>query len=387
MMVCAVVLSGCTTSTAPQKCTSDALCGAGRICAKSGECLCSDNRGCGRGEFCNGGHRCQVIAGCLDNSDCEATGGAALICDVKRGQCASADQCFDDSHCPFGKFCDQQSNSCAPGCRDEGDCPSKQGCIKDSPSDVLGKCVKGSCGFTSQCPNGNNCDLTTHRCVPDQRGPFCGACTRFDPLHPQCGDYANYCLIDTGDPARQAHYCGVDCSQNQGCPAGYDCKPVIIVGPPATPACGLEGCVNGRCSISGTNCARAEECPQGPPGGDCHRAHNGICAGSQNRACTADADCGGSQGSCHFSTCKQRESAAYGFCTCLVDSDCQADDCRDQDLSDPAHPIAGHCLISGHRCYGATDCETIACVNGGCLIGSNCKPNSDRRCLDLQSQP
>jgi hypothetical protein len=46
--------------------------------------------------------------------------------------------------------------------------------------------------------------------------------------------------------------------------------------------------------------------------------------------------------------------------------------------------VAGHCLLSGHRCFAAEDCNVIACVQGGCLIGRNCKPGQDRRCVDLQ---
>jgi hypothetical protein len=367
-------------------CRTNAECGFYRTChVASGTCRCVDNRGCGEGEFCNGSFQCQVIAGCTDNADCEATpGGASLVCDVRSGQCASADECRDDSQCPLGTVCDPFTMACLPGCRDEADCPLGRGCLRLSPGDVLGRCLQGSCSTTEQCAVGSNCDLATHTCVPDTRGPFCGACQFFSPLDPQCGDPANYCLVDTGDPSRRSHYCGVDCALGQACPHGYECKNVIIFGPPATPACVTEECAQGHCSLTGASCQNAVDCPKGPPGGDCPRARDGVCAGTLGDPCATDQDCGGSPGSCLLAQCRLRESAAYGVCSCVVDSDCPADDCRGADLSDPQNPLTGHCLLSGHACYGALDCDVIACVGGGCLIGSNCKPAADRRCADLQ---
>ena len=43
----------------------------------------------------------------------------------------------------------------------------------------------------------------------------------------------------------------------------------------------------------------------------------------------------------------------------------------------------GHCLIGGHRCYDSADCDVIACVNGGCLIGANCAPDEGLTCRDM----
>ncbi len=377
----------CQDAGGTRACRTNVECGAYKSCeTATGRCKCVDDRACGSGEFCNALGQCQVQAGCQDNTDCELLqSNIALVCDLKSGQCMAADQCFDDVQCPLGRVCDNESRSCIQACRDEADCVLGAGCLRDPPNTVLGRCVYGSCSRTDQCPVGEQCDLATARCVPDDRGPFCGACQRFDPLDPQCGEPSNYCLIDTGDPARRSHYCGVDCSQEQGCPNGYECKDVIIVGPPATPACNVEDCANNVCTTSGAPCQSPFDCPLGPPGGDCRRAHLGVCAGTVDQDCTADADCGGSVGSCVFAVCRLRERAAYGFCACVVDSDCPADDCRNADLSDPANPVAGNCLLSGHRCYAAEDCNVIACVNGGCLIGRNCKPGMDRRCADLQT--
>src|SRR5205814_1809743 len=141
--------------------------------------------------------------------------------------------CVFDSQCPIGRIC-SDSGACIDACRDEADCVFGAGCVR-SGGELLGQCKANACSRTQDCPAGKNCDLATNRCVDDQRGPFCGACSSFDPSHPQCGDQANYCLIDTGDPTGNGHFCGVDCSQEQGCPSAYSCQDVIIVGPPATP--------------------------------------------------------------------------------------------------------------------------------------------------------
>ena len=386
LVVLSASAANCPGRNGTVRCRSDLECGAFRRCdAATGVCQCTDSRACGDGEFCNTAQLCQALAGCSDNTDCEALGGATgLICDVKTSSCQAAGSCYQDPHCPLGNVCELSTASCRPGCRDEGDCPLGSGCLRDTPNAPLGTCRAGSCSTDGQCKAGELCDLTTARCLRDVRGPFCGACQRFDPTDPQCGDPANYCLIDTGDPARRSHYCGVDCSQQQGCPQGYQCKDVIIVGPPATPSCNVEDCVNNTCTTTGAPCQMPVDCPQGPPGGDCPRAHDGICLGTVGTTCMVDGDCGGSPGSCQKAECRVREMAAYGFCSCVIDSDCPTDDCRNADLTDPQNPVAGHCYLSGHRCYDEPDCNVIACVEGGCRIGSNCKPGMDRRCADLQ---
>ncbi len=383
---CPVDIPGLNNATG-RACRTNLDCGPFKSCnTQTGQCRCVDDRGCGEGEFCNAVFQCQTVSGCGDNTDCE-TQGSDLICSIKNGQCGPRGVCIQDSQCPLGRVCDDQSGACIDACRDEADCALGGGCIREGGS-ALGRCRANACSRTQDCPPGRNCDLATNTCVEDLRGPFCGPCQSFDPSNPQCGDDpANYCLIDTSDPTGNGHYCGVDCSQEQGCPSGFACQDVIIVGPPATPQCGVEVCNNGLCSQTGAQCQRNEDCPIGPPGGDCARGRVGICAGTSSQTCMSDADCGGAMGSCRTATCSGGENSAIGFCSCVIDADCPADECRGADLSDPNNPVSGRCFLSGRRCYAQEDCNVIACVNGGCLIGRNCAPDADRRCQDLRTTP
>lgn len=362
-------------------CTQDSQCGEYRFCDESsGLCLCSEDRGCGDQEFCNAAYMCQLVAGCLDNSDCEGE----TFCDVNSGQCLSSLQCSQDTHCLFNHVCDVAQARCVEGCRDEADCALGMACIGASDQS-LGICIEGLCRNTEMCETQELCDLSTGRCVYDDRGPYCGPCQNLWNGE-ECGGGANYCLVDTSDPSGRSYYCGVDSSQGQPCPQGYEKHDVIIL-PPAAPLCRTETCVDERCSANGGACEVDEDCPYALPGGDCARAVVGNCRDDQTQACASDDECCATppcdEGLCVRQECRGGEGDALGHCTCTRDLDCPADACIEADLSDPDNPVLGRCLISGHACYEDLDCNVITCVEGGCLIGQNCAPAADQTCADL----
>jgi hypothetical protein len=399
-LVLLVVAASCAQCGPVSVCTEDVQCNLPgetyNYCdVANGVCLCKDSRGCGAGETCNPLGFCQSESGCNSNDECDGDG---LFCDTTTSQCLSVKECDPnedqlcctlDSHCPFGNICTELEKKCEPGCRDEGDCNIGQACVGGGLGRI-GQCAAGVCTENNLCKFGELCNLEEASCVFDTRGPYCFSCTG-GVASDDCGAYGNYCLTDTSDPLGRSSFCGVDCSQGQPCPFGYECHDVIII-PPAAPFCGVEGCQGateegpGTCSSSGTSCNVDEDCPVGPPGGDCPRADVGNCADGITE-CTVDAYCcaGGDcpEGSCIKQQCRGSEGGAFGHCTCTRDADCPRDRCLDADLTDPDAPIAGHCELSGHRCFEDLDCDTIACVEGGCLIGSNCAPANDRNCREL----
>ncbi len=365
-------------------CHSDSQCEEYRFCDEaSGLCLCSDDRACSDGEFCNAAFMCQAQTGCLDNSDCDNS----TFCDVKSGQCISDLQCTMNTHCAFNQVCDKSLQRCVEGCRDEGDCVLGMACI-GAADGALGTCVEGLCRSTDMCDTQEICDPATGRCVLDQRGPYCGPCQNLWTAE-ECGGRANYCLVDTSDPSGGSYYCGVDSSQGQPCPAGYEKHNVIIL-PPAAPLCRTAICADGLCSGNGGSCEVDEDCPYALPGGDCARAVIGNCRDAENKSCASDDECCETppcdEGLCVRQECRGGEGDALGHCTCTRDLDCPTDSCVDADLSDPDNPVLGYCMIGGHDCYEDIDCDVITCIDGGCRIGQNCAPANDQTCADLRHE-
>lgn len=377
--------SGCTKAAG--RCASDGDCDAlhtgldhQRCALDSGQCLCVDDRACGPDELCNAAGRCQARSGCLTNADC----GNGLFCDIGSGQCIADNACGSgqscctlDSQCPFRQVCDTLTQACVDGCHDEADCLLGQGCVGGGLG-VLGQCGT-ACTTDALCAFGEICNLGSGLCERDTRGPYCLGCSG-GVQSDDCGSFGNYCLLDT---VNGGAYCGVDCSAGQECPFGYSCADVIILPRSTLPTCTLpEGCDAGRCSRTGGPCTVHEDCPEGPPGSDCPRADVGNCQLDPLRPCSGDADCP-DLGNCLKQECRAREGAAIGVCSCTKDSDCPRDRCIGADISDPASPVVGHCELSGHGCFEDGECDVISCVEGGCRLGRNCKPQSGRTCADF----
>jgi hypothetical protein len=371
-----------------------------------GTCACTDDRACGPDEFCNVVGRCQPVSGCLSNKDCPASGPGECeqqFCDTTSGQCKGVCECGSepgdicctlDSQCGYGSVCDAFAGRCVDGCRNDGDCRLGEGCVGSGLGGTLGECAAGVCTGDNLCGFGELCNIESGECTFDARGPYCFGCAG-GLASDDCGNPANYCLVDTTDPTRQSSFCGVDCNAQEPCPFGYTCSDVIVVGPPFTPQCGAEACVldgtgaAGFCSFNtAVSCESDADCPIGLPGGDCPRGQTGHCLLDQETECTKDSDCcedptACPEGSCLKQVCSGGEGDAFGFCSCTKDTDCPRDECVGADMTDPLNPIQGNCRLSGHRCYEEIDCDVISCVDGGCRIGANCAPANDRSCREL----
>ena len=384
VLVCALLALSCTPTEG--RCTLDSQCDAlgqgHRACdLERGSCACVDDRGCGVDELCNSAGACQARSGCTNNDEC---GDEGVFCDITTGNCLSANGCGAgkscctlDSQCPFREICDVIAQICTAGCRDEADCVLGEGCIGGGFG-RLGQCGN-SCSSETTCGFGELCNVGAGLCQRDSRGPYCLGCAG-GVQSDDCGSRGNFCLLDT---VNGGAYCGVDCAADQACPAGYECRDVIILPASTLPTCALpEACEAERCTRSLTACVIDEDCAQGPPGSDCPRADIGNCALDPLIACENDAACAGA-GECLKQECRQREGASFGVCTCTKDTDCPGDRCVGADLSVAKRPRSGSCELSGRDCFEDFECDVIACVLGGCLLGKNCKPANDRTCVDL----
>lgn len=121
----------------------------------------------------------------------------AGVCEEKR--CANSAQCPMESYCSLG--------DCLPGCVDEGDCYPGDTCDIE-----LKECAPEACTDTQiDCGYREFCNTQTGDCY-DAGSQYCKFC---DYQPGECGD-GNLCLN---------HYCGVDCSQGQPCPSGFECYP------------------------------------------------------------------------------------------------------------------------------------------------------------------
>ena len=134
---------------------------------------CDENTACGFGETCQGG-----------------------VCVETR--CASSAQCPMESYCLNGE--------CLPGCAQDDDCYPGSSCDLD-----LRTCAEDACVDTEvDCGYREFCNTATGDCY-DAGEQYCKFCDEDS----ECGE-GNYCY---------GHYCGVDCSDGQECPGGFECFP------------------------------------------------------------------------------------------------------------------------------------------------------------------
>ncbi len=301
--------TGCKTETGLRTfCTSDNDCKPGFRCDRgSGMCLCATDDVCGPEEYCAPDGICRRQWPCDTNLDCPE----GTLCDTTTGNCIEEGKCTHDKHCLPGRICTEYF-TCVPGCRVAGDCPLGRICLD-------GKCEEGRCEDRGYCDIGQLCDPESKTCYDDTRGPYCAYCsssTIYDP--DSCGQGPNFCLVKGGDLTLPP-YCGVDCSDGQPCPNGYDCFSVRIV-------------------YTSDNCRSDEECESG---------------------------------SCHI-----KEGDELGFCLCTADNQCPQDHCDDTYFQ--CRITRRFCTPAGNECE-----RPVYCIDGYCHIGYNCKPVEGLHCEDL----
>lgn len=349
-----LVLGGCTKDSLRQRCAEDGDCPVGFACdAAAGACRCAADTACQASEFCNGAGQCQARIGCETSLDCPA----GTFCDHTTGHCLDRERCTSDVQCALGEVCDEVRFQCVPGCRETGDCPLGLVCRCDGGrlTCPVGRCEGHRCDDDSFCRYGERCladDAGDRRCAKDERGPFCDGCQVEPGSFTRCPggeDDANFCLLDRKVSFFRT-YCGVDCSQGQECPWGFDCRNILV--------------------LTGALCQHDTDCPaHGPP-------------------CTTDADC--PAGRCDLGTrrcggqCSFNEDSKKGFCTCSADAECPRDSC--DATSRRCRITRRPCSLDGDECGHAIYCVNLG-TRAACLIGKNCTPAEGLTCEEVNGLP
>jgi len=119
--------------------------------------------------------------------------------------------CRSSADCQLEQFCDLSNGQCTDGCAQDSDCAFGQSCAS-------GVCNDKPCQNTAlDCDAGEFCDAVTGTCFK-AAAPYCAPCQS----SADCGGGDNTCRYIAGD----GPYCLVTCSEDQPCPAGYDCIPL-----------------------------------------------------------------------------------------------------------------------------------------------------------------
>ncbi len=377
LAVAALAASACSSTKLKTVvgCQTAADCGdpAAWSCqASTGTCHCTSNAACPAGQFCNPAGFCQAKVTCYTNADCPT----GEICDFTSNVCIAMGRCTSDAQCPIGQLCDLGSGTCQAGCHDYGDCPLPDACL--CPGDgggqvecvcaaldpagrgacAIGQCNSSYCPVTWECPYGQTCLVPDGGTLPicvntydSNQRPYCDACTQTPGTNSYCGSGANFCLLQTANGQFGGTYCGSDCSQGQLCPSGYICDDVVVV---RSVGCGMD---SDRPTDS-VPCLKDADCP-----------NDGLCR----------IPSGAAAGFCS-GRCYKGEGEAQGFCTCVIDSEC------DQDTCDSA---SRQCSISRRDCsLQGGGCQSIHCISfqgaGGCFIGQNCVPAAGLTCQQVR---
>lgn len=319
-------------------CSADGDCGAGEVCGllaegvQKGYCepapppaTCESPCDCYEADL-GFDEPCYALCPTCDNYwTCEA-GTCQQACGampVQQMQCQL--DCFDDSQCADGYWCDSETICLCP--------PDAPQCL--APCYIEGHCEIAECKPVSCGPGQEAVDSDADGCADSCETPCESVCDCYD----SGAEYSSWCELDCfscdmhwscdegtctehcGPVPTEAQQCTVDCLSGEECEAGYEC--VIETECPAcvdaVPACGAPCWAKGHCLPS-----------DAPPEGQCE----GDADCPTGESCTPPEACTGCEG-----------------CTCH-----------------------GTCEATG--CYGEQDCPAGFSCNAGevCLPPPGCKP-------------
>ena len=312
--------AGGGTICMPQSCPTGNCASAGGQCYQVGNgvgnrCLCTSDAQCGAGKVCNTSLLKQVfgqnIGACATPSTpakCET--GYDCVDATQQGQPACNTSQPDGCFCFPGKTQGPGDPCGQKQCKDGNVCvrtsqTSTDGyCLRTCPSgtcDIGGICQDAGnvkvciCGSSAQCSNGGTCKIFT--------GVNYGSCTT-GGTNP-CGD-------GTCSASENCSTCPADCK----CPSGQSCQSGTCKGGD----CGNNACEGAKgenCSTcpADCGCGAGKSCQNGAcvEPSDCG---NNACEGAKGESCsTCPADCGcGTGKSCQNGACVEAKDCGNNAC-------------------------------------------------------------------------
>ncbi|MCB9733114.1 MAG: hypothetical protein H6745_10930 [Deltaproteobacteria bacterium] len=271
------------TGSTVTRCTEDAQCATGTICACTGECVvasgkeCTEDRNCGIPNWCNPctGHceeqavlcePCTDARGCQDDGACipYASGGGSFcgrscLTDAGAPRATAASRwagrheavrralrgvlelglCETDGDCPDVLICNTGTGACYEGCTDDLSCPQGNVCQRGHcvpPCTTAADCTApeecteaGKCKVPGSCERKADCPTAETYCDKDE-----GVCKDGCLADGDCGDAAKKCSSGACVPR--------GCEHNYQCQFGYECNQASgQCEPTQDPHCGMCG--------------------------------------------------------------------------------------------------------------------------------------------------
>lgn len=323
---------------------------------------------------------------CSTHADCDS----ATMC---VGGICIENTCSATQACPNDMHCDDLRGACAVNTSGGDDVTDAGG--TDGGSDGG---TPTTCASKYDCPDGQICKLSTHKCQPAASSNACNS--DVDCPRGRICNFSKQCEAGCVEPRDcptpqlchpQKFVCEV-CSLTNPCPAGQNCTggqcktAVPCVGPSAQQCvnAGLDGtvCLGGFCS----NCTGHGDCRVDPYKGSTPNdgricTTDGLC---KKVTCT-DANCKQSLGNLGYCDTATNQCATHG---CLTNTDCSgstpicdtvsytcvpdnASTCDeaacDADCATRVDPLTG----------AAQTCNYAQCACGGQGSGAGCATNAD----------
>ncbi|MBI5534666.1 MAG: lamin tail domain-containing protein [Deltaproteobacteria bacterium] len=398
-------------------CTTPDTCQAG---ACTGTPVAGGN--CGTNGHCDANGQC---VGCLNPTDCPATGDPCLVRTCVAGACGTAPAtngtaCDDANPCTLTDTC--QAGVCAPGtakvctasdqCHDAGVCNTTTGLCSNPPKVdntgctdgnactltdvcVAGSCTPGTpkvCTPSDQCHTAGTCDSGTGNCSNPvaTNGTTCtdgNACTLNDtcqsgscsPGTPKTCTASDQCHVagtcdsGTGNCSNPNQTDGTTCNDNSLCTTGETCQAGSCTGGTVTTCTALDQCHDVGVCVPGTgvctnpNKTDGSTCSDSNPCTTGDTCQGGACQSGTAVTCNGGTECQVNPGTCNTGTgvCDYTAAANGTSCTGFTH---KPDEC-----------VSG----SSRHYTNAASCQTGVCTEGytdtvcacGCNSGTGtCQP-------------